>query len=316
MRSCRRPCSHDGLSAGCAAPARPRAPAPVIRSAASRPEISTGGMPTPGVVPQPASTTLSSPRTRLRGRNGPVWANVWASGERGAGGQSRRAAQSAGVTSRDDLDRRRPARSSPGCRARPARAAARRGRRARPAASRAGRASVFGHGASTNSRSRPAGASPGSVAVGRVTSSDGSLISRPSSMISRNVASQAAPKEIVWWARSGRARVAARRAARPRWATSAAAPAAAGRRPSSRCTTGRSGVSTTASHGEPLASARRSRSAVAHRGDPAAAALQPGRPCGRSAISAPAVGGGVGQRLGRPARIPPRGKNTPATVSM
>lgn len=51
---------------------------PVTRAAASLPEISTVGMPTPGVVPQPASTALAVPRTRLRGRNGPVWAKVWA----------------------------------------------------------------------------------------------------------------------------------------------------------------------------------------------------------------------------------------------
>src|SRR5687767_10317729 len=49
-----------------------------IRWAASRPEISTGGTPTPGVVPAPANATLSAPRTTLRGRNGPVWAKVWA----------------------------------------------------------------------------------------------------------------------------------------------------------------------------------------------------------------------------------------------
>src|SRR5436190_11100750 len=40
---------------------------PVMRSAASLPDSSTGGTPTPGVVPEPARTTLSRPRTRLRG---------------------------------------------------------------------------------------------------------------------------------------------------------------------------------------------------------------------------------------------------------
>ena len=43
-----------------------------MRCAASLPEMRAGGTPTPGVVPQPASTTLSSPRTRFLGRNGPV----------------------------------------------------------------------------------------------------------------------------------------------------------------------------------------------------------------------------------------------------
>ena len=74
---------------------------PVILSAASRPEMSTGGTPTPGVVPQPASTTLPLPRSRLRGRNGPVCANVCAS-ENGVPAASPRRAQSAGVISAVD----------------------------------------------------------------------------------------------------------------------------------------------------------------------------------------------------------------------
>ena len=52
---------------------------PVIRSAASRPDMSAVGTPTPGTVDDPASTTLSTPRTVLAGRNGPVWPNVCAS---------------------------------------------------------------------------------------------------------------------------------------------------------------------------------------------------------------------------------------------
>ncbi len=52
---------------------------PVMRSAASRPDNKAVGTPTPGTVDDPASTTLSMPRTVLAGRNGPVWPNVWAS---------------------------------------------------------------------------------------------------------------------------------------------------------------------------------------------------------------------------------------------
>ena len=72
---------------------------PVTRAAASFPEISTGGTPTPGVVPDPARTAFSSPRTRFPGRNGPVWANVCAA-ENGVPAAWPCAAQSAGVTSR------------------------------------------------------------------------------------------------------------------------------------------------------------------------------------------------------------------------
>ncbi len=49
-----------------------RSATPVMRSAASRPEISVVGTPTPGTVDDPASTTFSMPRTRFAGRNGPV----------------------------------------------------------------------------------------------------------------------------------------------------------------------------------------------------------------------------------------------------
>ena len=51
---------------------------PVIRAAASFPEMRTVGRPTPGVVPHPAKTALAIPDTRLRGRNGPVWKRVCA----------------------------------------------------------------------------------------------------------------------------------------------------------------------------------------------------------------------------------------------
>ena len=45
---------------------------PVTRSAASRPEISAVGTPTPGTVPHPARTAFAVPRGRFPGRNGPV----------------------------------------------------------------------------------------------------------------------------------------------------------------------------------------------------------------------------------------------------
>ena len=69
---------------------------PVIRSAASRPDISAVGTPTPGTVDEPASTTLSMPRTVLAGRNGPVWPNVCASAN-GVPAAMPCRAQSAGV---------------------------------------------------------------------------------------------------------------------------------------------------------------------------------------------------------------------------
>jgi hypothetical protein len=51
-----------------------------MRSAASRPEISTIGTPTPGVVPEPAKTTFSP--QMFRGRNGPVCPKRVGRGER------------------------------------------------------------------------------------------------------------------------------------------------------------------------------------------------------------------------------------------
>ena len=72
---------------------------PVIRSAASRPEISAVGTPTPGTVPQPASTTLSVPRGMLPGRNGPLCRNECAK-EKGVPATRPSRAQSAGVTTR------------------------------------------------------------------------------------------------------------------------------------------------------------------------------------------------------------------------
>jgi hypothetical protein len=47
----------------------------------------------------------------------------------------------------------------------------------------------------------------GSVTVGWVTSSDGSLISRPRLVISSKVRSQCRPKKIVWWPSMFQARV-------------------------------------------------------------------------------------------------------------
>ena len=71
--------------------------APVTRSAASRPDIRAVGTPTPGTVDEPASTTLSMPRTVLAGRNGPVWPNVCASAN-GVPATMPCRAQSAGLT--------------------------------------------------------------------------------------------------------------------------------------------------------------------------------------------------------------------------
>ena len=74
-----------------------RVTAPVTRSAASRPDIRAVGTPTPGTVDEPASTTLSMPRTVLAGRNGPVWPNVCASAN-GVPATMPCRAQSAGLT--------------------------------------------------------------------------------------------------------------------------------------------------------------------------------------------------------------------------
>src|SRR5262245_20873387 len=49
---------------------------PLTLCAASFPEISTIGTPTPGCVPEPTKTTLDSSGWRLLGRNGPVWPKV------------------------------------------------------------------------------------------------------------------------------------------------------------------------------------------------------------------------------------------------
>ena len=56
----------------------------MIRSAANRPDSKAVGTPTPGTVDDPASTTLSIPRTVLAGRNGPGLAEGVGQGERGA----------------------------------------------------------------------------------------------------------------------------------------------------------------------------------------------------------------------------------------
>ena len=49
------------------------------RAAASLPDTSTIGTPTPGTVDDPTNTSPGTRRSTLRGRNGPVWRNVWAS---------------------------------------------------------------------------------------------------------------------------------------------------------------------------------------------------------------------------------------------
>src|SRR6266540_6663086 len=76
---------HDGL--------------PVTRDAASLPEISTIGTPTPGCVPEPVNTTFGKVGCRLPGRNGPVCRNV-CDDANGVPAAMPWAAQSAGVTTR------------------------------------------------------------------------------------------------------------------------------------------------------------------------------------------------------------------------
>src|ERR1700712_5506563 len=71
--------------------------APVMRSAARRPDRIVVGTPTPGTVEPPASTALSMPRTVFVGRNGPVWAKVCASAN-GVPADMPWRAQSAGLT--------------------------------------------------------------------------------------------------------------------------------------------------------------------------------------------------------------------------
>src|SRR5438067_10217586 len=68
---------------------------PVTRCAASLPEMSTIGTPTPGWVPEPTKTTFDSPLWRVGGRNGPVWKSVCAAAN-GVPAAIPAAAQSAG----------------------------------------------------------------------------------------------------------------------------------------------------------------------------------------------------------------------------
>ena len=68
-----------------------------MRSAASRPDITAVGTPTPGTVDEPARITLSTPRTVFAGRNGPVWAKVCANAK-GVPAAMPWRPQSAGVT--------------------------------------------------------------------------------------------------------------------------------------------------------------------------------------------------------------------------
>src|SRR5581483_10127734 len=86
---------HAGTSAVVRRARRAAPGSPVTRAAASLPEMIAVGTPTPGVVPQPARTAFSVPLTRLRGRNGPVWAKVCAA-ENGVPAPWPCAAQSSG----------------------------------------------------------------------------------------------------------------------------------------------------------------------------------------------------------------------------
>ena len=75
---------------------------PTIRSAASLPETSTVGTPTPGVVEEPASTTLARPATMFFLRNGPVCRKT-CEDENGLPSTIPRSAQVCGVSDRKSV---------------------------------------------------------------------------------------------------------------------------------------------------------------------------------------------------------------------
>ena len=196
------------------------------------------GTPTPGTVPDPAKATLSPqwlPRPERPGL---------AEGVRGRERRTRLEAlgrPSPPASSPLDLDGVAEARRSPGPRAsrRPSRGNAdpRRPSRGRRRGSASGRA--------RSTTAVPRVRARGRTRVGFVTRNDGSDMSRPSSITSRNTWSHARPKWMVWWAVGCTSRVdpacsrkhdgeyVSRRGDRSR--------AVAWRR--------RSGLSTTASHG-------------------------------------------------------------------
>ncbi len=152
----------------------------------------------------------------------------------------------------------------------------------------------------------------GSPTVGRVTSSDGSAMGRPWSMIWSKACGPTRCR--TGWC-GGSHPLRDRRARRPIWATTADGAGrnrvrfGAGGAPQQPVGVRQVGGEDHRVGREPLAGAG------AHRGHPTAGALQPGDRWRRSGIrrrqSAAAAASAPGS-----ARIPPRGKYTPATVSM
>ena len=69
------PCARGVLLGRRALPLRCSHAAPVMRAAASFPEINTIGTPTPGCVFEPQKTRFSIRRSRVGKRNGPDWPN-------------------------------------------------------------------------------------------------------------------------------------------------------------------------------------------------------------------------------------------------
>ena len=163
--------------------------APVIRAAASLPEMSTVGRRRPGWCRSPRARRCPCRARRLRGRNGPVWAKVWAA-ENGVPAACPCAGPVGGGDQALLLDGVAEARSGRGAPARRGAVAVARRRASLPVAAApadvgvgAGREDVVDVAAGRGER--------GSVAVGRVISSDGSLISRPVAVSSSKVRRQA-----------------------------------------------------------------------------------------------------------------------------
>ncbi len=173
----------------CAAPRR----TPRRARAASLPDTSTMGTPTPGSVDDPVNTSPGARRLTLFGRKGPVWKNVWASANgvpccipmrsQSVGSYTSSTTTSVGYPS--ELVRRRRsstirsrslAQSIPPVRLEVAR---------------------LGVGSSTYRLVQPAGASVGSSRLCKVTRIDGSGIRTPSSMSARNEPSQSPPKWML-----------------------------------------------------------------------------------------------------------------------
>ena len=171
-----------------------------MRSAASRPEISTGRHTDAGRGAATRQHDVVGPRTRLRGRNGPVCANMCAAAN-GRAGDHAPGGPVAGVSTwstRNSFGDRR------GSRAVRARRAVRGGTGRASAVQSSGALSRFGHGASTDSGSARSPSRCSNVSrIGhrgpgdqqRRVAHQPSAAARP--MISANVRSHAAPKSMV-----------------------------------------------------------------------------------------------------------------------